>query len=763
MTQFSPKSPKRRAAFSGMMATGMMLGATMGATPSPNVMVILADDIGAHELGVYGHPTHQTPHLDRLAREGIYFETAYALPVCHPSRHALMTGQYPHRNGVFHFPHRGGGPPLEDRGDDNIANHLTFGQLFQQAGYATAMAGKWQLSGELPNLIRETGFDEYSMWAYRRNLPPGAENLVGYESGPGARTSRYWHPSIIENGEHRPTTINDYGPDRFTDFLIDFSQRNHAECDKPFFLYYSMALTHEPYYPTPGDHPVDETKFKKDPANWRSNVEYMDTLVGRLVAALEANGQRDNTLIVFMGDNGTSKFGKGDTTEMGARVPLIFNGPGLVKPQGRSPELVDITDIFPTICAVAGIRGPPDHFFDGVSLAPYLRGETTPLREWIYAPLGGRRTLRTKRWLLENNTPWQFGQLYDCGESRDGTGYRVVTHDSSPEVVAAKKHLLEILTALPVPEVFRNDPRLRGRERPHYLMSDELQKLNSPAIIELWPEGVPNQFENPPAEEDDGHRKWSITHPTLTVYPASNPVQGAPLVIVCPGGGYHKLSWQNGGIGVAKWLNSLGITVFVLKYRLHEYGHPAPLQDVQRAMRLVRSRAEQFGGTPDNIGISGASAGGHLAASLGTLHDLQVTPEGDTLEEVSARPDFMMLLYPVITMDAPHVHVGSRRGLLGDTFTSEQSDLLSLEKQVSADVPPAFIVATNQDAIVDVENSVLFHQALKNAGVPSELHLFEEGAHGFGVVDLEGPKGAWPILAEAWMKHRGFLPKAETE
>lgn len=477
-------SPKPRFPLPGLLAACSIAASAVGGPAQPNVIVILADDLGAHELGVYGHPTHQTPHLDELARGGIYFDTAYATPVCHPSRHALMTGQYPHHNGVFHFPNRAGGPPVENEGDDNIAAHLTFGRLFQQAGYATAMAGKWQLSGELPGLVRETGFDEYAIWAYDHNLPAGQKHTGGREPHSG-RTSRYWHPSIVQNGDYRPTTIDDYGPDLFADFLIDFSNRSRTGEKKPFFLYYSMALTHEPYYPTPDSLSSPADKFTRSEANWRANVEYMDKLIGRIVTALEASGQRENTLIVFMGDNGTARHGKGATTELGARVPLIINGPGLVQAQGRSPELADITDILPTICEVAGIPLPPGHPIDGISLAPYLRGETHSLREWIYSPLGGRRTVRTKRWLLENNTPWRFGQLYDCGDSRDGTGYRDVTNDTSTAVQNARRQLREIMASLPVPDVAPDDPRMIDREKPHYVPRDQRRGLNSPVIVDI--------------------------------------------------------------------------------------------------------------------------------------------------------------------------------------------------------------------------------------------------------------------------------------
>jgi arylsulfatase A len=417
----------------------------------PNVVVLLCDDIGAHELGVYGHPVHRTPNLDRLANTGVYFQTGYSTPICHPTRFELMTGQYGHHNGVYHFPGRPGGPAKAAQGVDDIASHLTIGQLFQQAGYATAQCGKWQLSGEHPDLIVETGFDEYCMWAYTHNLPPGIEKHDGlHENRQGTKTARYWHPSIVKNGKKLPTTIDDYGPDIFSDFAIDFANKSK---DRPFFIYYPMALVHAPYWPTPDDQPADEQKTKNAKSNWQSNVEYADKIVGKLINGLEQMGERDNTLFIFVGDNGTGGNGKGKTTEMGCRVPFIVNGPKLVRPTGSCLELVDVSDILPTCCEVAGIEIPSTHRVDGVSFAPYLRGDMTPLRQWIYGYLGGGRVIRTKRWLLENNTMHDFGALFDCGESRDGTGYREVTDVESEEVKAAKHMLLAVLADKPVPDL----------------------------------------------------------------------------------------------------------------------------------------------------------------------------------------------------------------------------------------------------------------------------------------------------------------------
>ena len=289
------------------------------------------------------------------------------------------------------------------------------------------------------------------MWAYRHNLPQGVEHDGAWEGKPGTKTCRYWHPSIVQNGKYLDTDNDSYGPDIYSDFILDFVGRHK---DKPFFVYYPMALTHGQFFATPDTTETAQDRFKHDKKkNWQANVEYTDKIIGKLVAGLEKLGKRENTLIVFVGDNGTGGNGKGKTTEMGARVPFIANGPGLVKSVGECRELVDLSDIVPTICELAGIQLPDGHIIDGVSFAPYLRGDLTPLREWIYAPLGGKRVVRTKRWLLENNSMRRFGQLYDCGDSRDGTGYKNVTESDAREVVAARALMRRILADKPVPDV----------------------------------------------------------------------------------------------------------------------------------------------------------------------------------------------------------------------------------------------------------------------------------------------------------------------
>jgi arylsulfatase A len=409
----------------------------------PNIILILADDLGAKELSCYGNKQHRTPNLDRMAAEGVRFETFFAMPLCTPTRLALMTGQYGFHNGYLGMANQAFIPPANSPRRD-IGTHFTHADLLKSRGYATAQAGKWQLSGKIPALIRETGFDEYRMWAYDHNLPPGVAHPA-HEGGPGTNASRYWHPSIVEDGKYLPTKPDDFGPDLFNDFVIDFARRHK---DGPFFIYYTSVLTHTPRVKTPDF----ETGVGLRPAGLKSNLEYLDHLMGKLFAALKEDGLDDNTLVIFVGDNGTGGDGKGTTTELGARVPCIVRGPG-VRREVVTRALGDLTDILPTLAEFSGARLPTDRPFDGQSLAPVLRGATDKGRDWIYSHLDDGRVLRDSRWLLEIELGTKKERFYDCGDRRDGVAsYKDVTNSRDPEVLAARERFAAILASLPEPK-----------------------------------------------------------------------------------------------------------------------------------------------------------------------------------------------------------------------------------------------------------------------------------------------------------------------
>jgi len=280
-------------------------------------------------------------------------------------------------------------------------------------------------------------------------------------------------------------------------------------------------------------------------------------------------------------------------------------------------------------------------------------------------------------------------------------------------------------------------------------------------VIPLWPEGVPGAKTDAASEVEEGGRHSNIHFPTLTyIAPAVDRPNGT-AVVIAPGGGYMNLSTAREGIQYANWLSSLGVTCFVLKNRLKEYGHPAPLQDMLRAIRTVRSRAAEFGIDPSRIGAMGSSAGGHLTASAGTLFDHPDGRTGAELDAVSGRPDFMILMYPVITMRDPAAHAGSRQALLGANPTEEMLRLASLENQVTSATPPALIIHTQADAAVPVENAIVFYQALTRAGVPAEMYLFERGEHGMGMRDGLGTSSDWHKRAEEWLRARGLLERAK--
>jgi acetyl esterase/lipase len=279
-------------------------------------------------------------------------------------------------------------------------------------------------------------------------------------------------------------------------------------------------------------------------------------------------------------------------------------------------------------------------------------------------------------------------------------------------------------------------------------------------VIPIWPEGVPDRKVGGGEEKSEDGRVWNVHDPTITWFPPPAGTATGAAVVVCPGGGYVRLAVNHEGGGFTRFLNAAGVASFVLKYRLVEYGHPAPLRDVLRAIRLVRSRAAEFGVRPDRIGVAGSSAGGHLAASAATLYDAGDGRTGAKLDEVSARPDFAILQYPVITMSGPHGHRGSRRSLLGDIPSDELARFLSPELQVTRQTPPCFLVHTTEDTAVPVENSLAFFGALRAAGVPAEMHLYEKGPHGFGTREGLGTTSLWPKRCEDWMRASGWLERA---
>ena len=285
-----------------------------------------------------------------------------------------------------------------------------------------------------------------------------------------------------------------------------------------------------------------------------------------------------------------------------------------------------------------------------------------------------------------------------------------------------------------------------------------IPQATAAAPIVLWPEGVPGAIrDGGPEVVAEGGRVSNVHEPTLTPYLAPEGWRTGAAIIICPGGGYVRLAADHEGREPAEWLNGLGVSAFILKYRLKEYGHPAPLRDVLRAVRTVRANAAKWGIAPDKIGVMGFSAGGHLAASSGTLFDSPDGRTGAALDIVSARPDFLILVYPVIQLNTAFAHAGSRQALLGESPAPGLVDAMSLDLRVTKDTPPTFLVHGGTDTSVPPENSLAFFSALRRAGVPAEIHVYEKGTHGFGLRPGQGPISDWPQRCADWLRVRGMI------
>lgn len=384
----------------------------------PNILFIFADDVGQEVLECYGGQSYPTPHLNELARTGMKFNHAYSMPVCHPSRLTLMSGRYPFRHGKVTW------------GDyPKVAEDETFSRYLQRAGYATAIAGKWQLCllGDDPMHPRRLGFDHW--------------DLFGWHEGP-----RFYEPMIHCDGQVRKDTLGHYGPDLYQRSLIEFMKANR---DRPFLAYYSMALAHE--VTDDLNPPVPHGPFDRYD-NYAEMVAEMDRGIGRVVAALDALRLREKTLILFLADNGTPPEiiiraegsdliktpvvsrrngldvpgGKKQLNDAGTNVPMIANWPGTIQPGQTIDDLIDFSDILPTFLDLAGAAFPDDLEIDGFSFANRLRGQGASKRSFAYCeeavlpkpggvePDGtssGLKWVRTKDWKLYND-----GRLFHMAE-----------------------------------------------------------------------------------------------------------------------------------------------------------------------------------------------------------------------------------------------------------------------------------------------------------------------------------------------------------
>lgn len=406
------------------------------AEPSPNIILIMADDFGMDAFRSF-----RTPELDRMAEDGMSFDQAYSTPLCTPSRVQIMTGQYNFRNYVrFSYLDPG---------------QTTFAHILKSAGYTTCITGKWQLGGNA-YAPYAAGFDEYCLWQL---------TFGGYHE-------RYHNPKVITNGVISKYTNAEYGPRIYTDYALDFIERHK---DGPFLLYYPMALPHEPVVPTPDSPGYRKYVMSADPAPSRQKffadqVLYMDRIVGEIRRKVKALGIADRTLILFTGDNGTGKEihfeykgrqisgQKGQTNILGTHVPFIASWSGVIAPASTDYNLLDLTDLLPTLTEIAGVELPPDFITDGISFLPRLKKDPGTLRDWVFCHYDPGH--KSRSWPLVRYIHDREWKLYGDGRvfniaSDPLEEFPVARKALSPEVLARLSEfqsVLERMQKLPPPD-----------------------------------------------------------------------------------------------------------------------------------------------------------------------------------------------------------------------------------------------------------------------------------------------------------------------
>ena len=406
-----------------------------GAEPSPNkpnVLLILADDLGVECLSSYGGVSHRTPNLDRLAKEGMRFTHCFANPLCSPSRAQLLTGRYPFLNGLKVV--------LANKNQEDIylrPSQPSFPRQLKEHGYATQIVGKWHVSLEHKHdTIRQFGFDHYQTWSIF--------------DGQGQKTTRYWNPYQLRDGRNiAPEVAKRYGPDVDLEVQLDFI-KTHAQSKTPFLAFYSTYLPHYPWEPTPDSeaptYRAPNAAHKGDAKYFPEMVAYLDRQIGAMLRTLDELGIADNTIVIFAADNGTDTGlqnlwgdgrvitgGKGTMTDRGTRVPLLVRWPGKIKAASSCADLVDLSDFFPTLCELTGAK-LPDVKIHGRSFAPQLFGKPGQPREWIHIQNANNRQVRDREYMLNNQ-----GQLRRVGELWEDPAPPNANADPTKEAAARKK------------------------------------------------------------------------------------------------------------------------------------------------------------------------------------------------------------------------------------------------------------------------------------------------------------------------------------
>ncbi|MCR9248100.1 MAG: sulfatase-like hydrolase/transferase [bacterium] len=421
-----------------------LIGALVGQTSTrPDIVLIMADDVGVEAFSSYGGESYDTPHLDALAQAGMQFQHCHSQPLCTPSRVKLMTGQSNIRN------YRSFG--ILPRGS------VTFANVLQDAGYRTCVVGKWQLFGSRQELLPKgagtspaaAGFDEHLLWQVDR---------IG---------SRYGKALLVENGRYADRASAGYGPDRFADFAIDFIARQR-KAEQPYLLYFPMALVHSPFESPPNADPVDAPPKSRDgkQARFAQMMTHMDAIVGRLLGAVDENDGRERTLFLFTSDNGTPRNivsrqngrpvrgGKGLSNDRGTHVPLVARWPGTIPADRTNDSLIDFTDFFVTLLATAGAEQPASLTLDGRSFLPQLRGEPGTPRDSLfcyYNPRPERRKFARGRFARDQHFKlYGDGRFFDLvNDPEEQTPLPTDDLATNPQRRAAHRKLMAAIAAMP--------------------------------------------------------------------------------------------------------------------------------------------------------------------------------------------------------------------------------------------------------------------------------------------------------------------------